>query len=199
MTPASPDQVHSGPRALLCRPVLPAVQVSDELDALEEALDACAALREGGGERAFERAPAVSGWSAAQHLYHVALATDLAFRNVRALVRGSGPMIVQEGEPNALAVRVLTEGSYPRGASQAPRTVQPGNDVDPEFLSEEMRRNREGLAELRALAEAIPRAADGVPHKDLGTLSAAHWLRFARLHLEHHLAIARDVAAALAP
>ena len=43
---------------------------------------------------------------------------------------------------------------------------------------------------VRALGAAIPGLPGAIPHQALGPLSAAQWLRFARLQAEHHLAIA---------
>ncbi len=111
-----------------------AIDVTDDLAGLAASLGAFAPLPLRLGERLFEPVPAVSGWSCAQHLYHVALATDLALSNVVRLVQGRSAMIVQEGGPNELAVRVLTEGGYPRGESEAPRMVRPGDEVDPGYL-----------------------------------------------------------------
>lgn len=173
------------------------IDVPRELADLRATLDAFVALREELGERAFERVPAVSAWSAAQHLYHLALSTDLALRNVAALARGEGARIVDSGGPNALALQVLAEGRYPRGRSEAPRMVRPGDDVDPAFLADEVRRSLEGLEGVAGLAAEIPGAPKRIPHHALGELDAAEWLRFAQLHARHHLEIVRDVAAAL--
>jgi len=155
-------------------------------------------LRERLGERVHASAAEVSAWTPAQHLFHVALSADLAFSNVRALLRGGGGRIVHEGAPNALAVQVLTDECYPRGESQAPRTVQPPEEVEAAYLSNEMQLNRETLMALSPELSKVPAAAGRIPHVFLGELNAAEWLRFARLHSEHHLAILRDIEAALA-
>lgn len=168
-----------------------------DLAALEEALEAMGVERAELGEAVDRVAPGVSAWSSAQHLYHVALATDLALRNVRSLCSGRGRLITHEGGPTDLALEVLERGSYPRGESEAPRMVQPPAQVEPEFLEMEMRGNREAAARTHELLPEVPGAAGFVPHHVLGGLTAAHWLRFARLHAEHHLAIVRDVRAAL--
>lgn len=174
------------------------IDATEELEGLATSMKAFAALHARLGERLFEPVPAVSGWSCAQHLYHVALATDLALSNVERLVQGRSAMIVQEGGPNELAVRVLTEGGYPRGESEAPRMVQPGDEVDPGFLNDEMQRNRERLADVRRLADSIAGATGRIRHPQLGELSTAQWLRFANLHAAHHLAILGDIESALA-
>ena len=154
-------------------------------------------LRERLGARIDDCATSVSAWSPAQHLFHVALSADLAFSNVRALLRGGNGRIVHEGEPNALAVQVLTDENYPRGESQAPRTVQPPTDVEGAYLTNEMQLNRETLMALSPDLAGVTAAEGRIPHVFLGELNAAEWLRFARLHSEHHLAILRDIEAAL--
>ena len=98
--------------------------------------------------------------------------------------------------PNALACQVLVQGCYPRGESQAPRTVQPPDEVDLELLAEEYTGLGRLLETVRGLAEQVASAPGAIVHLQLGALSAAHWLRFARLHGEHHLAIVRDIARA---
>ena len=75
--------------------------------------------------------------------------------------------------------------------------VRPGDDVNPQFLTNELRGAREGVAALRARASELSAAAGWIPHQGLGPLNATHWLRFARLHAEHHLAIAAEVADAV--
>jgi len=167
------------------------IAIGEELEGLD------AALRELAGMRGrIGRAPAVSAWSGDQHLYHIALATDLALSNVTALVAGGSPRIVERAEPNELAQRVLAEGRYPRGKSEAPRMVQPPDEVDGVLLGEEYASLEGALAKVRGVAAGVPGAPGAIVHHKLGALSAAHWLRFARLHAEHHLAIVRDVAAA---
>ena len=74
-----------------------AIDPSGELDALATTLDAFATLRERIEERLDEAASDVSAWCGAQHLFHVALATDLALRNVLSLAhgrRGAGGQVV---------------------------------------------------------------------------------------------------------
>jgi len=179
--------------------VHPEIDVDAEFRALDAALDAYDALRARLGEREHAGAATVSGWSVAQHLFHIALATDLALRHVRSLLDGKGRLVTQEGELGARAAAVLSSDRTARGVAQAPRMVTPGKDVNPEFLSNELRGAREGVAALRARAAEIPLAQGWIPHQELGPLNATHWLRFARLHAHHHLAIAAEVAEALGP
>jgi len=175
-----------------------AIDAAQELAILAAAFQEFEELRASEGARLHARAGAVSGWSAAQHLYHVALATDLALRNVRALANDDGARLVPaDGPPSELARAVLSGGGPGRGATQAPRMVRPGEVVDPGFLADELARGRATVRELEQALAAIAAAPRRIPHQELGPLSALEWLRFARLHARHHGAIAAEVLAAL--
>lgn len=169
------------------------IDVQGEFSRLEEAFTAFEAIRLRGEETCRKRAPEISGWSVEQHLYHIALATDLAFKHVRSLVSGRGRLIQAEGAIGDRASAVLAADSTPRGEAKAPRMVTPDDEVNPEYLEMELRLNREALEELRKIGSEIAAAPGWIPHQELGPLAAVHWLRFAALHARHHLAIAVDV------
>ena len=138
----------------------------------------------------------VSGWTAAQHLAHLALANELVVRNVRSLLKGSGPLVVDGGVPPPDAQAILDSGHFPRGAAQAPRMVRPPEVVRRDYLAEWIAQGLVEFEELAARSDEISRAAKGIPHQVLGPLSAARWVRFAAMHTRHHLDIAREVLAA---
>ncbi len=169
------------------------IDVRGEFERLQEAFDAFEGLRQEGPETCAQKDPEVSGWSVEQHLFHIALATDLAFRHVRSLVTGKGRLIQAEGALDPRAGAVLESDQTPRGEAQAPRMVTPDADVDPEFLATELRMNREALEKLREIEAEISAAPGWIPHQVLGPLGATHWLRFAALHARHHWAIVRDI------
>lgn len=173
----------------------PTIHVESEFDRLEEAFDAFEALRAAGPDVLGRRAPGVSGWSVEQHLYHIALATDLAFRHVRALVAGKGRLIQAEGVLEPRAAEVLASDATLRGAAEAPRMVRPDGEVNPDYLAMELEQNRRTLGGLREIGPDIAGAPGWIPHQELGPLAAPHWLRFAALHARHHWAIVRDVLA----
>ena len=149
-------------------------------------------------EAFLEPEPAVSAWSAAEQLFHVGLANELALRNVQGLLDGRGRMIRPFESITDLAVDVLERGRYPRGESEAPRTVRPPKRVDPAILADILAGNRTALERLQPRLGEILDAPDVVPHHELGDLSAAQWLRFARMHAMHHFLIVRDIARARA-
>ncbi|QDV06112.1 DinB superfamily protein [Planctomycetes bacterium Poly30] len=174
------------------------IDVRQEFHRLNEAFVEFEELRAQGIMTCRTRAPEVSGWSVEQHLYHIALATDLAFQHVRSLVAGKGRLIQAEGAIEDRASAVLRSDSTPRGEARAPRMVTPDDEVNPEFLEMELRLNREALEQLRTIEAEIEAAPGWIPHQELGPLAATHWLRFAALHARHHGAIVRDLLAAKA-
>jgi len=142
-------------------------------------------------ERLAAVVPERSGWSAEQHLAHVALANELVLRNLASLVAGTGALIVRDVEPHARAVAVLAEGRIPRGQAQSPRMVRPPERVQRELLTQWIADGRSALAALDA-ARVVPGELR-IPHQLLGPLDGPQWARFAVVHTRHHLEIVRDV------
>jgi hypothetical protein len=143
------------------------------------------------------RTPA-SGWSALEHLFHLVLANDMSLKNARNLARGSGRLIAPmpaPGERDPRAAVILAHGRLPRG-TPAPRFVIPPANPDLALV-------REIHAETVAAASSaelavLPDSGTGIPHQALGVLSAAEWIRFARMHSAHPLRIAPAVLATAA-
>lgn len=169
---------------------------NQDLELIRNALTAYRGLFDRLGPALHQVAPEVSKWCIAQHMYHVVLATDLGLANVLALVREKGMLIRPEGQLSDYAEGVLTS-PQPRGETQAPRMVQPGDSVAPDQIETEFTNIEVSMTAL----EAPPRPFDGCPgwikHQVLDTLNASHWMRFCRLHAEHHLGIMRDIEKAL--
>lgn len=142
--------------------------------------------------------PEVSGWSALGQLFHVFLANELALRNVRMLIVGESAWIKEASAPTFLGHLILNWDFMPRGVGQSPRTVRPPEKPNFEIVRETLTSGAAALEELTPDLPGLARIPGGIPHKDLGPLSAAQWLRFARLHGLHHLALAREVLDAAA-
>lgn len=140
--------------------------------------------------------PEISGWSVEQHIAHVSLANELVARNLRSLLKGAGPFVVESGEPPAEALEVLAAGVLPRGRAQAPRIVRPPEAVNREYLADWLAGNARDFAELRGKSTELAACVKKVPHQILGPLTTLEWVRFASTHTEHHLSIAREVLAA---
>jgi hypothetical protein len=142
-------------------------------------------------ERLLERNESVSGWSAAEHLFHVTLANELSLKNVSALLDEKGHLIREREELDPRAVEILRTGRFPPG-TQAPRFVQPPPKIDLPFTRELAGDVRSALGALLE-RDGFASAPNGIPHQALGVLSAPQWLRFVRMHTVHHLRIARTV------
>jgi hypothetical protein len=136
---------------------------------------------------------AVSGWNAEQHVVHVSLANELVGRNLKNLLKGSGMLVVDSGEPVDGALDILASGRIPRGQAQAPRIVRPPELVERAYLQEWLEGNRRDFAEAAERVDELERASKRIPHQVLGSLTAVQWVRFAAVHTEHHLAIAREL------
>jgi len=150
---------------------------------------------EASGRPELERVqPDRSGWSPVQHLAHVTLANERVLANLAALLAGTGLLVMRGGEPHPMARGLLAAGKLPRGEAQAPRMVRPPERVDRAMLAQWL---AEGEAAVRALdpARLVPGELK-IPHQLLGPLDAPEWLRFARVHSEHHLAIVDELLSA---
>lgn len=138
-------------------------------------------------------APARSGWTAEAHLAHVCLANERVFANLKSLREGQGLLVVRGGEPHPRARELLLAGRLPRGEAKAPRMVTPPARMEPGQLLQWL---TEGEALLAALDPASIVASElKIPHQLLGPLDAPEWLRFARVHTRHHLAIVGELLA----
>ena len=173
------------------------IDCAREIELLSELARECREILRELGERAPRPIVAVSAWSVEQHCYHLALSADLAFANVQALLGGTSARIVHVGQPNELAREVFAAGGYPRGRSQAPRTVWPPEQPERVLLELELERIASSLAALAPEGPAIAGAGGRIPHRQLGALSAAEWLHFARLHTAHHVEIVRELRRAI--
>jgi len=162
------------------------------LGALQLAIDAWI---ERAGEHLARPAPAVSGWSAEQHLAHVALANELVLRNLKSLAAGKGALIVEGGEPHVWVPEMFAAGRLPRGKAQAPRMVRPPETIERELMLQWLADAKRELAALDP--RAIKPGTLRIPHQLLGPLDAVQWLRFGAVHTHHHMLIAREVLVAL--
>ncbi|SRR5258706_3446771 len=147
------------------------------------------------GDHLARSAPTVSGWSAEQHLAHVALANELVLRNLKSLALGRGALVVEGGDPRPGTREMLGAGRLPRGVAQSPRMVRPPAVIERELMLQWLADARRELAALDP--RAIVANQLRIPHQLLGPLDAAQWLRFGVVHTTHHLLIAREVLVAL--
>lgn len=172
-----------------------AIDVHREYGRIEACYDEAAAVLAWPDERLFGRAAGVSGWSAAQHLDHLAKANGRALKGVRMLAEGA--LAGEAGRPNLAGLLVLGLGRLPRGRAQAPAFTLPPEEPGRGELEHSLARNRQALSALAPHLPALSHLEGRLRHPRLGMLDAPQWLRFVRIHSTHHLAIIRDVASRL--
>lgn len=138
----------------------------------------------------------VSAWSPAQHLYHIALANGSMLKAVEVIVAGEAG----SGEPVALTrvARSILESERMPSGQEAPARARPPEAPGRDAVVEALARSRRKLAAVEALLPRLGEAPGGIPHPRpvIGLMGATHWLRLARIHSEHHMAILHRIAEA---
>lgn len=177
-------------------PDAPAGSVSAEIDGLSDFYDRSASHLEDLPDAVlFSAASGVSDWSPAQHLYHIWRANASMLKAARVLAAGrtdtETPYLTEPGR------RVLQNGRLARGVAEAPDAVRPPESLDRPSLREMLDRSRQKLAEVESASAAVGSADGGLEHPAWGVLTAAQWVRAARVHSDHHAAIVDDILDAL--
>lgn len=170
----------------------PALIASDEYSMLCGFYDAVEALLDAPDSILFDTHETISNWSPAQHLYHILVAGEKSLKAAQLTARGEGP-VQYDGHPNATGAQILRNGSLGDLKAEAPASVRPPAFVTREALREAYRSSR---AELNALADDMPTLSDSkarLPHPAFGPLRASEWLRFARIHADHHQDIVQEI------
>lgn len=155
-------------------------------------------------ERAAERAadpstfaarnPEISDWSVGTHLEHVLRADRGIVGWLTATAAGTEHPADDgaRGSPSWRGWLVLWTGYIPRGAGRAPGPTVPegmGREAVARGLREVLANARELSGELDALARSDAR----LEHPVLGSMCPLQWLRFGRIHHDHHRKIVRDI------
>lgn len=143
--------------------------------------------------RLYARVEAVSGWSPAQQVQHVLLGLVRFASAVQALEVGTSEDILPKPAPKLMARALLLTGWIPRGRAQAPKTVVPDAIPGRAGLLDLLAATRARWTEVAPRAETLRRVRGALPHPMLGPFGASHWVRFARIHTDHHLAIVDDI------
>lgn len=163
----------------------------DEYERLRYFYDVTTAMLERSDEELFGTAPEVSGWSPAQHLDHVWQANGSSL--MAAAYAAEGKKTVDDGERNAIGTSLLEQETIPRGQMAAPDSVTPPHSLDRQRLRQTLARSQKALATVSDAIPQIPDAPGRIEHPSLGALTAAEWLRFVRIHSDHHLDIVNEI------
>lgn len=144
-------------------------------------------------DRLFRTDESVSKWSPAQHTYHLCVANGMMLKGIQLICQG-GSRILTEGALNDAGRLVIEQGVFPRGRGQAPEPTHPPEAPTRADLRQALDRTRKRYEATEAILGDISDAQGYLPHRFLGEMTAAEWLRLARVHAEHHLMIIREIA-----
>ncbi|HYL06365.1 MAG TPA: DinB family protein [Thermoanaerobaculia bacterium] len=163
--------------------------VRDHARALHQ-LALMAELAQGPAPELAARAPAVSGWSVAEHLEHLVLAD-------RAVLKSVGRILDDRQAPaapniNLLGRVVLGTGFMPRGRARTTPAYEPAA-MPQAALHAAILENDRGLRELAPRLGELERSGGRSRHLRFGGLGGRQWLRFLVVHHHHHLKIVRDI------
>ena len=170
-----------------------------EFDRLQAFYADADALAEGAEARLFAQASTVSGWSIAQHLVHCGMANGMMLKAITHLCTADVPPNADADGPTTAGHALLRLGRLPRGRAQAPDAARPPEAPTRDDVRSALHRNRERLSEVETYLPRLPGVPGRLPHPLLGMFNALQWLRFVRIHADHHQAIIEDILAAAAP
>lgn len=142
------------------------------------------------------REATVSSWSVAQQVDHALRAAQTMLAAAASLApEGAATAAARAARArlNLPGRVVLWLGRIPRGRGQAPAAVLPGTEPERELARGRLSEVRTQLDALAPRATELARWPGALPHPALGRFAARHWLRFAPIHTEHHLAIVDDI------
>lgn len=171
------------------------INPQEEYDATEAFYNTIREMLDWSDDRLHKIAESVSGWSPAQHIYHISVANGMMLKGVGLICQGH-EMMQKEGEINKIGRWAMENGTFPRGKAKAPKGVVPPDAPSREELDQALTRSRQRFEQTEAMLPLIPDAQGYFPHVFFGDLDAAQWLRCTRIHSEHHLTIIQEIDAA---
>jgi hypothetical protein len=139
----------------------------------------------------------VSLWSPAQQVHHSALVIQGVLELVRKLYVDEDPEILRQGGPNRAGLAVLTFGRIPRGKAKTPSPFISPPEVTRADVEAILAPLGKTLEETRERSKYLYDLTGRWPHPALGAFTAPQWIRFCRLHTEHHLRIVADIGRAI--
>ena len=139
----------------------------------------------------YASAPRVSGWTTAQQIHHAVMVNNQILGQLVALCEGD--TLPEEGQISMVGRLVLALGRIPRGRGRSPKPFIPVEQPGREQLAVILQEMETNAQALEAHLDRIPAVQGRFKHPVFGYLDALQWLRFARIHAHHHLAIIRDV------
>jgi hypothetical protein len=142
----------------------------------------------------FRHDPAVSSWSVANQLHHVATATGLMLVGVDRISKQKSPAAA-EGNINAIGRALLLSGRFPRGRAQAPVRSRPPENATRGEIEKSLVRSRSLYEGQPTILQAASASSWRLKHPYFGMLDACQWMKLAVIHADHHFLIIDDIDA----
>lgn len=146
-------------------------------------------------ERLKRRVEAISGWTPAQHLCHVALANGHMLSAVDRIAHQAAPAAAG-GTLTVIGRFVLLTGHIPRGKGKAPANSIPPADPGRLEAAEMLGKSRLALLRVKGELPRVEEATWRVDHYVFGRLDALQWLKLVKIHADHHFRIIDEILAA---
>ena len=160
---------------------------ADERIAIEAALDTYRARLDQIPDEAFDLTPAGGGWSYAEVYDHMMKSTIGASIALEKSTQSS--CVPTNKKPNLMGRLLLLFGRFPPVKTTVPDSV--ANTIGPAKITKEDARNL--IIKCRRRVDTVMSLIANsknncrVNHPRLGMLNARQWLKFIRIHLQHHL------------
>ncbi|WP_345954877.1 DinB family protein [Mucilaginibacter sp. PAMB04168] len=162
------------------------MKLAAELKAINAALDTYRQQLDEIPDDVFAETPAIGGWSFAEVYSHIMQASLGSSVAAEKCCNKTGSTTTEGLNWKGMLVFLL--GRFPPGKRKAPPAVA---ELTKNITKEEARnliiKVRKRLESVVPLTQHAP-DNNKISHPGLGMLNAGQWIKFLRIHLEHHLA-----------
>ena len=142
--------------------------------------------------------PMISAWSPLQQIAHVSKANRWALSTVVAIVTGRSD-IRETGSPKPIGRLVLRSGVIPRGIGKSPAAAMPDEGISLDRLTSELGLQLANIDKIDERLDAVKSTRYTFRHPYFGHLNPRQWVRFVRVHTNHHMKIVREILSAEVP
>ncbi len=139
--------------------------------------------------------PRISAWSPVQQIAHVSKSNRWILSSVVAILAGRRKAETR-GSIKPIGRLVLRSGLIPRGVGKAPSVARPDDVISAERLTEDLRQQLGNMGQIDEHLEAVKSSRQTFEHPYFGHLNSRQWIRFVRVHTNHHMKIVGEILSA---
>lgn len=130
------------------------------------------------------------GWTVAEHLEHLTIATRSAVFLIDQAAATPAPQVEQT--PNDNFRLLLSLGHFPRGQTESPDFARP-RGVPVKKIRANLKRMVKQINNLAEHVSTADTCAGRSEHPELGFLTLVEWWQFLAIHQNHHLEILSEL------